>query len=178
MFDAPARVETDDEAAEEEAANPDPAFEALAVGETVLDNPNEFYFRQCHPSFASNGVPSTQMFGDFPRDGGKLSGNRGETVTPKAAFNFHTATLGKESGGTWAVTAAEVATVLSRVVDDTVAPSVRPPDPVPPGHSYIDMRHLTSRERKRLRAKLLIAAVNRGRVYPDETGVLDVPSDE
>ena len=72
------------------------------------------------------------------------------------------------------MTVGEVAKVSSRIVDDTEAPSVRPQAPVPPGHSYIDMRHLTTRQRKRLRGELRIAAANRGRVQPDETGLLDL----
>lgn len=162
------------EAAEDEnPPGPGLAFEVLADGEVPLDDKEEFYFRQCHPDFVTNGVPTSQMFGDFPRDAGKLSGARSQITTPKASFDFHTSDLANASSGTWAVTVAEVMKASSRVVDDTEAPSVRPPDPVPPGHAYIDMRHLKPRERKRLRGELRIAAVNRGRVHPDETGLLD-----
>lgn len=162
------------EAEDETPPDPGPPFEDLAEGEVVLDDDSEFYFRQCHPDFVADGVPTSQMFGDLPRDAGKLSGARGAATTPKAAFDFRTTELSNASGGTWAVTVAEIVKVSSRVVDDTEAPAVRPPDPVPPGHSYIDMRHLTPRERKRLRGELRIAAVNRGRVHPDETNRLDL----
>ncbi len=162
------------EVGDENPPDPGPPFVDLAEGEVMLDDESEFYFRQCHPDFLTDGVPTSQMFGDFPRDAGKLSGARGDVTTPKDAFDFHTTELSKASGGTWAVTVAEVAKVSSRVVDDTEAPDVRPPEPVPPGHSYIDMRHLTARERKRLRGELRIAAVNRGRVHPDETNKLDL----
>lgn len=157
---------------------PDLQFANLVEGEVALENLDEFYFRQCHPNFIINGIPSTQIFGDFPSDDGKLSGNRGESTTPAQAFAFHTETLGNKSAGTWGVTVAEVVAAQSRVVDDTEAPTVRPPDPVPPGHSYVDMRHLTSRERKRLRSQLHRVAVDRGRVFPDETGLLDIPASD
>ncbi|MBL3698997.1 hypothetical protein [Leucobacter luti] len=155
-----------------------PAFEPLAVGEVRLDDANEYYFRQCHPSFLDQGIPTTQIFGDFPSDNGRISGNRGKTTDPRSAYKFHTETLDNDSAGVWAVTVGEVEQVESRVVDDTGAPSVRPPDPVPPGHSYVDMQHLSKQERRRLRKSLRDAAVERRRVYPDETGTLDMPVSE
>ena len=153
-------------------------FLPLVDGEVPITDLDEYYFRQCHPQFLTDGVPSTQMFGDFAQDDGKLSGNRSTAALPKQAFDFHTETLGNKSAGTWAVTVGEVTNVSSRVVDDRNAPTVRPPDPVPPGHSYVDMRHLTSRERRRLRGELRIAAVNRGRVHPDATNALQLPANE
>jgi hypothetical protein len=155
-----------------------PTFLPMADGEVLITDKDEYYFRQCHPQFLTDGVPSTQMFGDFAQDGGKLSGNRSTAALPKQAFDFHTETLGNKSAGTWAVSVGEVTKVSSRVVDDTNAPTVRPPDPVPPGHSYVDMRHLTSKERRRLRGELRIAAVSRGRVHPDATNALQLPADE
>lgn len=155
-----------------------PTFLPLADGEVLIVDKDEYYFRQCHPQFLTDGVPSTQMFGDFAQDAGKLSGNRSTVALPKQAFDFHTETLGNKSAGTWAVTVGEVTKVSSRVVDDTNAPTVRPPDPVPPGHSYVDMRHLTSKERRRLRGELRIAAVSRGRVHPDATNALQLPAGE
>lgn len=50
-----------------------PTFLPLADGEVLIIDQDEYYLRQCHPQFLTDGVPSTQMFGDFAQDGAKLS---------------------------------------------------------------------------------------------------------
>lgn len=136
----------------------------LEPDEVELLDVDEQYFRQCHPSFIEDGLPSTMMFRDFPRDQGKLSGSRSSKTTEDQAYYFHTTSLELESAGTWAVSVEEVQGSGSRVVDDS--DSAIGPDPCPPGHSYIDMRPLSKGDRKRLRNRLIIETRRRGRFYP------------
>lgn len=144
-------------------------FLELVTGEELLTDPSELYFRQCNPQFITNGQPTSQIFGNFPStDFGRLSGARSSASTPESAYKFHTENLDQQSAGTWAVSVSEVISKQSRIIDDTNSPTTRPPAPCPPGHSYIDMRHLTNGERKRLRSHLVIAAKNRGRLHPDD----------
>lgn len=147
------------------------AFEPLANGEVVLDDADEFYLRQCHPQWVQDGKLSSQVFGYFAKDQGRLSGVRSSVETPIGAFIFYTQTLRLQSAGTVAVTVRDAAANLSRVVDDTNAPSVRPPHPVPPGHAYVDLRHLTAGQRRKLARNLADRAV---RVYPDATNEIAV----
>lgn len=151
-----------------------PQFEALAPGEVVLDDENEYHLRQCNPNWLQNGKPSSQAFAYFQKDEGRLSGSRSRDVTPIQAFTFFTETLKLQSAATFAVSVAQVTASRSRVVDDTNAPTVRPPDPVPPGHAYIDLRHLSNGERKKLARGLSRSAVQ---VHPDNTNQLPLESD-
>lgn len=153
---------------------PFPPFEPLEPGEEVLDDENEHYLRQCNPSWVQGGKPSSQAFAYFAKDAGRLSGSRSRDATPAQAYRFYTETLRLKSAATLAVTVAQVEARSSRVVDDTNAPTVRPPAPVPPGHSYIDLRHLTSGERKRLASGLSRDAVQ---VHPDTTNQMSLPDD-
>lgn len=143
----------------------------LESDEVELLDAEERYFRQCHPTFIEDGLPSAMMFKDFPRDQGKLSGARSGKTTEDQAYYFHTRSLQFKSAGTWGVTVEEVQGSGSRVVDDSG--STIGPAPCPPGHSYIDMRALSKTARKRLRNRLIIAARRRGRLYPKHQVELD-----
>lgn len=159
------------------AVSPTPAiaFDPLEPGEVVLDDGAEHYLRQCNPSWMQEGRPTSQAFAYFKKDEGRLSGSRtGGGVTPSQAFRFYTQTLKLESAATFAVTVAEVEAKSSRVVDDTNAPTVRPPDPVPPGHAYIDLRHLSGGQRRKLASGLSRDAVQ---VHPDPTNQISLPGD-
>jgi hypothetical protein len=129
-------------------------------GETAerrLDNPDEFLYRQVHPNWIEDGQPSSQAFKPTKKDEGMLSIALGSKTTAEGAFLHHTQTLELASGGTWAVTVAEVATVdLS---------SFEQPRENSPAHGFIDFRDL-ARKAIESKAKLLLArARDRGCMY-------------
>jgi len=131
-------------------------FEELVAGEEEQLAPNgERYFRQCHPSFIQNDQPSSQFLGDFPRDGGRLSGTRSTVVNATESFLDFTRVAGGKSAGTWGITIAEANDAGSRVVDDSGSPQTVPARPR--GHVYLDMRHFEPAERKTAVSALLIA---------------------
>lgn len=143
----------------------------LEPGEVELVDTEELYHRQCHPGFLEDdGEPSSQLFRDSKKDEGKLSGTRDRSVSAAQSYTNHVQ-FGFHSAGTWSVTVAEVREAESRVVDDTAALSA--PEPCPDGHCYIDLRHLSSKGKKRLRNILKIRARVRGRTHPLRSTVTD-----
>lgn len=136
---------------------------ALQQGEVELTDPDELYQRQCHPSFMKDGLPTSQLFNDFPKDKGKLSGTRDSVVHAAQSYMNHQA-QGLPTEGTWAVSVAEVTDNGSRVVDDVQ--SADAPDPCPTGHAYLDYRLVHKPGKKRFRNALIIKARQRGRLYP------------
>lgn len=134
----------------------------LQAGEIELTDAAEHYWRQCSPFDFDDETkqPTDRMFRVTDADQGKLSGARSSKSSAEAAYLHRTAILNKPSMGTWGVAVGDVQAVGARVVDDTALQPAPPPIP-PPGHSYIDVRHLSGMnktERQRFRSRLLIAA--------------------
>lgn len=147
-----------------------PALYALADGEEVLVDLDEIYFRQCPPAYVDGGVPSVRMFEESSADGGKLSGARSAKTTARDAYEYRVRT-GEQVGrpltaGTWGVTVGEVEDAGSRAVDDSRVLG----EGAPPGHTYLDYRHLKDLDkpsRRAVRARLHQAAIVRGRIWPE-----------
>jgi len=154
----------------------------LVDGEVELKDKTEYYWRQCAPvDFdEETQLPTDRMFRATEADAGKMSGARSSKASAEAAYLHRTAVVKKPSKGTWGVTVEDVQAVKSRVVDDTALQPAPPPIP-PPGHSYIDVRHLSDldkKQRQNFRSRLLIAAFKLNRVHPPAEPVpvsLDVP---
>ena len=71
-----------------------PRYELLADDSEVL-------FRQVHPKWVHDGVPSSQAFAPTKKDEGMLSITRGSLATAEATYRHYTEVLKKESAGTW-----------------------------------------------------------------------------
>lgn len=84
-----------------------------AGGEVPLDDSDELLYRQVHPSWVQDGVPTSQAFGPTKKDEGKLSVDRGSLTTAKDSFRHHTGTLGLKSEGTWAIAVGEATGLTS-----------------------------------------------------------------
>jgi hypothetical protein len=117
-------------------------------------------FRQVHPSWVQDGVPSSQAFRPTKKDEGMLSVARGSMITAEGAFEHHTKVLGHQSAGSWGVTVDEVGNVelacYADPTDDT------------PHHGLIDFREL-ARKPIETKSKILLAkARDRGRLHPPE----------
>ncbi len=139
---------TDDSA---DQSGPEPATPPLT-------DPDEALYRQVHPSWIADGVPSSQAFKPTKKDQGMLSVSLGSKITPEASFVHHTQVLRRASAGVWAVTVAETteAELLSyaQPLDDS------------PAHGFIDFRGL-GRGQIEVKAKLLLGkARDRGCLHP------------
>jgi len=144
-------------------------FYKTAEGEEVLEDEDELVWRQCAPGHfdTSTGKPTLDLFRPNEADSGMMSGSRKSKTTAERAYKHRVEVDQKLSKGTWAVSVAEVDKVDARVVDDSA--NLKPPPAPPPGHVFIDVRHLKDldkRERLRFRSTLLIFANKRGRQFP------------
>lgn len=124
----------------------------------ALETGNEQLYRQVHPSWVADGVPSSLAFKPTPKDEGMLSIALASKIAPEDAYLHHTKDLGLASEGTWGVTVGEAAA--------TGRASFAQPLPDSPAHGFIDFRGL-SRKHAEVAAKVLLArARERGRLYP------------
>lgn len=128
------------------------------AAERRLEDPDELLYRQVHPQWIIDDMPSSQAFKPTRKDEGMLSITLGSKTTAEDAFLHHTQTLKLASGGTWAVTVGEVAAVDLSSFEQPLEHS--------PAHGFVDFRDL-SRKAMESKAKLLLARTrNRGCVYP------------
>jgi hypothetical protein len=129
-----------------------------AAPDVRLEDVGELLYRQVHPTWVEDGVPSSQAFAPTRKDKGKLSIARGRLVTAEDAYRHYTDVLGLSSAGTWAVMVGEART--------TTLESFAEPLHDDPAHGYVDFRELGRREAERKAKLLLPHAVDRGRLHP------------
>ncbi len=101
--------------------------------ELLIDD-SEVLFRQVHPQWVRDGVPSSQAFVPTKKDEGMLSVTRGSLTTAEATYKHYTEALKMESAGTWGVTVGEAHVASLNSFDDEQ-------DDIP-AHGFIDFRHL------------------------------------
>lgn len=148
---------------------------SLRVDEEVLDDPAEVYLRQCAAHAMEDGQPSVRMFRESTADGGKISGARSSKTSAEEAYLHHEGaqTTGRAATvGTYGLTidqiraAGDQTGLPVRAVDD----SRRRGEEGPPGHTYLDQRHLGDRpsnpDKRALRAALYLRAMHNGRLWP------------
>jgi hypothetical protein len=124
----------------------------------LLTDADEALYRQVHPHWIADGVPSSQTFRPTNKDEGMLSIALGSKTTPREAFVHHTQVLKLESAGTWGVNVAEITEVGLRGYEQPLGDS--------PAHGFIDFRGL-GRKQIETKAKLLLSkARQRGRLDP------------
>ncbi len=127
-------------------------------GEILLVEPDELLYRQVHPGFVDDGIPSAQAFAPTKKDEGKLSIARGKLTTAEGAYTHHTSALHLKSAGSWGLTVAETNGGELQAFGEPIAGS--------PAHGFIDFRDL-GRGPAEKKAKLLLAhAKARGRLHP------------
>lgn len=127
----------------------------------------ELLYRQVtiHTWDEVNRRPSSKAFEPVDADNGMASYSRESKTTAKLARQHHTTNAKSPSLGVWAVTVQEVETEGLRAVDDSQ--STPPPGLAqwPPGHCFVDYRHLQSKgEIRTVRAMLLAKALARQEV--------------
>lgn len=136
----------------------------LSEGEQLMADAEELVYRQITPKmYADDGRIASHVFGPSTSDNGKPSYSRSSVVTAQEARDWHTANANTPSDGVWAVSVGEVIEAQRYVVDDSNAPL--PADGVrAPGHCFVDFRGLSRNQKKDLRGKLLMHALNRGEI--------------
>jgi hypothetical protein len=112
-------------------------------------------YRQVHPQFMTDDLPTSQAFKPFPGDVGKLSVYDGDLITAEGSYTHWTGTLGNRSAGVWGVSVAEVAAKGMSAASDPLDNNS--------AHALIDFEPHTSGNALRRKAKeLLEAAIARG----------------
>ena len=138
------------------------AWADLEECESPVSAGDELLWRQVHPRYVDDGVPSSQAFVLSSGDGGKLSVDRGSKVDAEGAFRHYTEEIGNASAGCVSVSTADVEAASARTVDDSDCPQAADSPPRSSAHSYVDLRTLDKGQQRRLRQDLLLAAMNRG----------------
>jgi hypothetical protein len=123
-----------------------------------LAHNTEALYRQVHPRWVDDGVPSHQAFTPTTKDAGQLSITRGSLTTAEDAYKHYTTVLNLDSAGTWAVTVGEADATGLKCFDEHM-------DDVP-AHGFIDFRGLSRRNAKKKGMILAAYARERGRLYP------------
>jgi hypothetical protein len=118
----------------------------------------ELLYRQVHPSWIADGIPSSQAFNPTKKDKGKLSIALGSKTTAEGAFLHHVDVLGFASTGTWAITVGEASDAGRNAFEEPLDDD--------PAHGFVDFQGLTRGAAERA-AKILVArACVRGCLHP------------
>lgn len=125
-----------------------------------LTNAGEVLFRQIHPSFVENGVPSSQPFKPTEKDQNQLSLDRSSLTT---AAKSHALYL--ESGlSSEAVFGLTVGEFTSETINCQSDPLKGPP--ANPAHTLADYSAFTGNQQKNIAKRLKLKALARGRLHP------------
>lgn len=136
----------------------------LFEGEQLMSDSEEIAYRQITSHLMGpDGCPASHAFGPASSDNGKPSYSRSMKVTAQEARDWHTANARTPSCGVWGVTVGEVISSGRYLVDDGDV-ELGEGEVRAPGHCFVDFRELTRKERKDLRAKLFMFAVDRGEI--------------
>jgi hypothetical protein len=135
----------------------DQAASDASSEERKLNVADELLYRQVHPQWIVEGEPSSQAFKPTKKDEGMLSIACGSETNAHSAFAHHTETLGLASGGTWALSVAEVGEVGLSAFAQPLSDN--------PAHGYIDFRGTGSSAAERKAKQLRVKARERGCMY-------------
>jgi hypothetical protein len=140
------------------------------MGKLLADHA-EILYRQVHPTWVEDGVPSYLAFTPTTKDKGQLSVDQGSLITAEDAYRHYTTVRKLKSAGAWAVTVGEADGAELKSFDDH--------EDDPPAHGFIDFRGLSKREAKKRAAILAARAHKRGRLYPpSRTGEPSAANDD
>ena len=140
-------------------------FVELQPGEIVIEDdsdPSELLFRQicAHIWDTQHNKPDLHSFGPQSADERKPSFSRESVVSAQQSRDWHNENAKSKSKGVWACSIAEVHAAGTRAIDDSATPKADG-EIRAPGHAFIDYRHTNKGELKAIKAKLLMAALER-----------------
>lgn len=129
-----------------------------------LSDLHELLYRQVHPSFIEDGVPSSAAFKPTPKDEGKLSLDRSSMTDEKASYELHTEGKKLASAGVYGLLVGEcLESDLSCYSDPLPATEVLPANHA---HAFCDFTQVGPSRHKILAKRLKNHAVLRGRLFP------------
>jgi hypothetical protein len=127
----------------------------------MLDNGDELLYRQVHPAFIDDGLPTSPAFKVFPKDEGYLSTSRSAMTSAAGSFELHIGAKGLQSAGVWAVSVHECQLENRAAFHD---PEPGPPqDPV---HSLVDHVGLNEKQLGAIARRFKAKAIARGICHP------------
>ncbi|AEI03030.1 hypothetical protein OCA5_c18940 [Afipia carboxidovorans OM5] len=132
------------------------------MGDKLIDGA-EVLFRQVHPRFYENGVPSSQPFKPTDKDQNLLSVDRSSIVSAEDA-HVNYVNGGFQSSAVFGLTVAEFG---YEAIDCHSSP-LDGTNGVPknPAHSHADYSPHTSSRQKNIAKRLKIRALARGQLHP------------
>lgn len=125
-----------------------------------IDDPDELLFRQVHPNWIVDGIPSSQTFNPTKKDEGKLSIALGSKTDAEGAYRHHVEVRRLASVGTWAVAVGEASRAGRQAF----------PEPLDndPAHGFVDFRGISRGDAEKAAKVLLSYARARGCLYSPE----------
>lgn len=125
---------------------------------------DELLYRQIHPNWFEDGLPTSQGFRPTGKDDGKLSVDRSTVFTAEESFLLHHDDKGLATAGTWGLTVAEFAAEDVGCRPDPLERSYT--EPANPAHAVADFSLHGGGKCKLIGKRLRNVAVARGRVHP------------
>ncbi len=119
-------------------------------------NSETLLYRQVHPNWIREGLPTSQTFTPTPKDELRLSVYDGDEISAASSWE-HYSRQGLSSCGVVAVTIEECERLGLRVAPD--------PQPGSPHHALIDFEGLSRNRAKRVAQRLTAAAIARGWIF-------------
>lgn len=124
-----------------------------------IEDESEIQFRQVHPSWIENDLPSRLAFIPTKKDENLLSMDRSATTTAKDSFDDFIA-MGLSSGAVFGLTPQEFSE------GPYVVDCYESPLPHNPHHSHADFGNMTNGEKKTKSQELRRQAISRGKLHP------------
>jgi hypothetical protein len=126
-----------------------------------LTDSEELLFRQIHPSFFENGLPSSQAFRPTKKDNNKLSVDRSSLTTAKAAFELFVES-GYESAAVYGLKVGEFAAERLPSYPDPLKADGKPANPA---HAFADFSAFGTNQQKNIAKRLRTKATGKGCVF-------------
>ena len=128
--------------------------------------PESLFYRQVHPNWLVEGVPSSQAFGPTPKDQDKLSVDDASMVSAEGSWRYFAEKLGHQSAGTWAVSQSDVDSAGDLLIAASPIAGAEDPAMDNPAHCHIDFSNISSKGQKKRRAQhLALKATARGCLF-------------
>jgi hypothetical protein len=132
------------------------------MGDKLTDK-GEVLYRQIHPSFIDDGVPSKQPFMPTPKDAGKLSVDRAELTSAKESYALYTGS-GRQSVAVYGVSVGEFEEETIACFADPLSEAEDQPENK--AHAVADYSPHSSNQQKLKATRLKQKAITRGQLHP------------
>jgi len=129
----------------------------------LLTDHAEVLFRQIHPTYYQNGVPSKSRFMPQPNDNGFMSVDRGKLTTAAASHAAYLA-AGKQSAAVFGISVGEFASETLPCAEDPVEATDE--KPANPAHALVDYTSFDEKTRRLISIRLWAKATSRGQLHP------------